>query len=96
MFCKHVDSEKSKYQKEMLQQLLSLGYIVNAVTIDGKKDLNTLFKCHPIQMWYFYQSKIVDRYITKHPKLEASIELQKILSILTKTTEFRFKSKLLS
>ena len=50
MFCKHVDSEKSKYQKEMLQQLLSLGYIVNAVTIDGKKDLNTLFKCHPIQM----------------------------------------------
>jgi len=80
----------------MLQQLLSLGYTVNAVTIDGKRGLNTLFKGYPIQMCHFHQRKIVDRYITKHPKLEASIELQKILTILTKTTEARFKSKLLN
>ena len=34
---KHVDSEKSKYYKEVLQDLLSLGYTVNAITIDGKR-----------------------------------------------------------
>ncbi|AFX71376.1 hypothetical protein IBE97_00470 [Francisella tularensis] len=58
---RHVDSEKSKYYKEMLQQLLSLGYTVNAVTIDGKRGLNTVKVC-PIQMCHFHQ-KIVDRYI---------------------------------
>jgi hypothetical protein len=80
----------------MLQELLSLGYIVNAVTIDGKRGLNTVFKRYPIQMCHFHQRKIVDRYITKTPKLEASIELQKILTRLTKTTEARFKNKLLN
>ena len=92
---RHVDSEKSKYYKDMLDELLSLGYIVNAVTIDGKRGLNTVFKSYPIQMCHFHQRKIVDRYITKNPKLEASIELQKILNRLTKTTEARFKNKLL-
>lgn len=91
---KHVKSEKSKYYKDMLDEL-SLGYIVNAVTIDGKTGLNTVFKRYPIQMCHFYQRKIVDRYITKNPKLEANIELQKILNRLTKATETRFKNKLL-
>lgn len=93
---RHVDSEKSKYYKEMLQELLSLGYTVNAVTIDGKRGLNTVFKVYPTQMCHFHQRKIVDRYITKNPKLEASIELQKLLDRLTKTTEARFKNKLLN
>uniref|UniRef100_UPI001CD14401 IS256 family transposase, variant Zn-binding type n=1 Tax=Francisella sp. XLW-1 TaxID=2610887 RepID=UPI001CD14401 len=88
---KHVDSEKSKYYKEMLQELLSLGYRVNAITIDGKRCLNTVFKEYPIQMCHFHQKKIIDRYITKNPKLEASIELQKILNRITKTTETRLK-----
>jgi hypothetical protein len=38
-------------------------------------------------MCHFHQKKIVDRYITKNPKLEGSIELQKILARLSKTTE---------
>ena len=92
---RHVNSEKSRYYKEMLEELLSLGYTINAVTIDGKRGLSTVFKSYPIQMCHFHQKKIVDRYITKNPKLEASIELQKILNRLTKTTETRFKNKLL-
>ncbi|OIN84713.1 hypothetical protein KX00_252 [Francisella sp. TX07-6608] len=79
----------------MLEELLSLGYKINAVTIEGKRGLNTVFKGFPIQMCHFHQKKIVHRYITKNPKLEASIELQKILNRLTKTTETRFKNKLL-
>ena len=92
---KYVDSEKSKYYKDMLQELLSLGYTINSVSIDGKRGLSTVFKCYPIQMCHFHQRKIVDRYITKNQKLDASIELQKILNRLTKTTETRFKNKLL-
>ena len=73
-----------------------MGYTINAVTIDGKRGLNTVFKGYPIQMCHFRQKKIVHRYITKNPKLQASIELQKILNRLTKTTETRFKNKLLN
>lgn len=80
----------------MLQELLSLGYMINAVVIDGKRGLNTVFKGYPVQMCHFHQKKIVDRYITKNPKLEASIELQKTLTRLTKTTDSRFKNKLLN
>ena len=47
-------------------------------------------------MCHFHQKKIVDRYITKNPKLETSIELQEILTRLTKTIEARFKNKLLN
>ncbi|MDE4957242.1 hypothetical protein NAI59_09830, partial [Francisella tularensis subsp. holarctica] len=58
---RHVDSEKSKFYKVMLQQLLSLGYTVNAVTIDVKRGLNTVKVC-TIQMCHFNQN-IVERYI---------------------------------
>lgn len=91
---KHVESEKSKHYRDMFQELLSLGYTINAVTIDGKRGLNTVFKSYPIQMCHFHQKKIVQRYITKNPKLEASIRLQGILNSLTTTTEARFKNRL--
>lgn len=91
---KHVESEKSKYYKILLNELLSLGYTINAVTIDGKRGLNTVFKGYPLQMCHFHQKKIIQRYITKHPKLQASIDLQVILYRLTKTTESRLKNKL--
>ena len=35
-------------------------------------------------MCHFHQKRIIQRYITKHPKLEASQELKKIVSSLTK------------
>ena len=90
----HVESEKSKYYKDLLQELLLLGYTINAVTIDGKRGLNTVFKGYQIQMCHFHQKKIVQRYITKNPKLEASIKLQDVLNRLATTTESRFKNKL--
>lgn len=91
---KHVESEKVKYYKDILSKLLSLGYSINAVTIDGKRGLNNVFKGYPIQMYHFHQKKIVQKYITKNPKLQPSIELQHILIRLAKTTEDRFKNKL--
>lgn len=37
---------------------------------------------------------IIQRYITRHSKLEASKELKKIVSRLTSTTETRFRNSL--
>jgi hypothetical protein len=90
----HVETEKCEYYKKSLKQLLSLGYTINSVTIDGKRGLNTVFKEYPIQMCHFHQKQIVQRYITKTPKLQASKDLQRIMLTLTKTTEKTFKKKL--
>ena len=45
-------------------------------------------------MCHFHQKKIVQRYITMRPKLEASKDLKKIVSRLTLTTEKNFTVKL--
>ncbi len=73
----HVETEKCASYKKLLNQLLALGYIINSITMDGKRGLNTVFMEYPIQMCHFHQKQIVQRYITKNPKLQASKDLQK-------------------
>ena len=87
----HVETEKSTSYKKLLKQLLAA---INSVTMDDKRGLNTVFKEYPMQMCHFHQKQIVQRYITKNPKLDASKDLQKIMQTLTKTTEKTFKMKL--
>lgn len=91
---KHVQSELGKDYKQLLYRLLDLGYDIQAVIIDGKRGLYKVFKEYPIQMCHFHQKKIVQRYITLHPRLEAGKDLQKIVSRLTQTTEKNFTQKL--
>ena len=45
-------------------------------------------------MCHFHQKRIMQRYITKHPKLQASKDLQKILQRLTSTNETIFTKML--
>ena len=45
-------------------------------------------------MCHFHQKRIIQRYITKHPKLQASKDLQKIMYKLTSTNETIFTKKL--
>ena len=77
-----------------MQELLFLGYKIKSITIDGKRGLYKAFEDYPVQMCHFHQKKIIQRYITKHPKLEASQELKKIVSTLTKTSDVKFTIKL--
>lgn len=45
-------------------------------------------------MCHFHQKKIIQRYLTSNPKLEAGIELKQITDTLTKTDEKEFTNKL--
>lgn len=74
--------------------LLSLGFTINSVTVDSKKSLFRVFKDYPIQMCQFHQKMIIKRYITRFPKLEASIELKRICSRLKYSNEVRFTKAL--
>ncbi len=91
---KHIQSETIKDYKHLLSELLLLGYTINSITIDGKRGLYKAFKDYPVQMCHFHQKRIIQRYITKHPKLQASKDLQKIMYKLTSTNETIFTKKL--
>jgi len=91
---KHIQSEKSSDYKQLLQVLLDSGYTIKGVTTDGKRGLYKIFEDYPIQLCHFHQKKTIQRYLTMNPRLEASIELKKIVDRLTSTTEEKFTAKL--
>ncbi len=91
---KHVQSELVKDYKQLLQRLLDYGYVAKAIIIDGKRGLFKAFKDYPVQMCHFHQKKVIQRYITMHPRLEAGKDLQKIMYNLTSTTQTLFTKKL--
>ena len=91
---KHIESELVKDYKYLKDELLDRGYTIQSVTLDGKRGLYKAFKDIPIQMCHFHQKKIVQRYITLRPKLEAGKDLKKIVSRLTQITEKNFTQKL--
>jgi hypothetical protein len=91
---KHISSETVKEYKDLKQQLEKLDYIIKSVTFDGKRGLPKLFKDYPTQMCHFHQKKIIQRYITKYPRLQAGKDLKKVMYNLTTTTEGRFTKKL--
>jgi hypothetical protein len=93
---KHIQSETLKDYKHLLSELLVLGYTINSITIDGKRGLYKALEAYPIQMCHFHQKRIIQRYITKHPKLQASKDLQKIMYKLTSTNETIFSKKLVT
>ena len=91
---KHIESEIVQDYRYLKEDLLELGYTITSVTLDGKRGLYKAFNDIPMQMCHFHQKKIIQRYITMRPKLEASQELKRIVSRLTLTTEKNLTKKL--
>ena len=91
---KHIQSKTIKDYKYLLNTLLELGYTINSITIDGKRGLYKAFEGYPVQVYHFHQKRIIQRYITKHPKLQASKDLHRILLRLTFTNETIFTKNL--
>jgi hypothetical protein len=87
---KHIQTERVDDYKYLLIELLNLGYRILSVTIDSKRGVNSIFKDYPVQMCHFHQKRIIQRYITLHPKLEASQELKRIMTGLKYSDETRF------
>ena len=56
---KHIKTEKASDYKQLLNQLLELGYTINSVTVDGKKGLYKVFQDYPIQMCHFIRKEFL-------------------------------------
>lgn len=65
-----------------IEEIIIAGYQIKGIIIDGKKELFGVFKSYPIQMCLFHMSQIIIRYLTKHPKMNASRELLALCSYM--------------
>ena len=70
------------------------GFEVAAIVCDGRKGLIQSFKNIPVQMCQFHQVAIIRRYITKNPKLPASIELKELVAMMKMTDKESFEGGL--
>ena len=73
-----------------VRELETQGWQILGMVCDGRRGLPELFSGIPVQICQFHQLQIITRYITRHPKLSASIELRDIALRLTKTDEASF------
>jgi hypothetical protein len=76
----------SDYQRGR-EYLQSKGFIIQAIVIDGRPGVRALFSDIPVQMCHFHQKAIVNRYLTRRPKLHAGKELRSIAMTLCDTNE---------
>lgn len=85
-----IRTESIKEYKRLRYDIETQGFTIKAITIDGKRGLFSLFADIPIQMCHFHQQAILTRYLTKNPKLQASIDLKRISSYLGQVSIKRF------
>ena len=90
----YVKTETNHLYKKGIEELKSKGFIIIAIVCDGRRGLIQSFAETPVQMCQFHQAAIIRRYITKNPRLPASIELKEIVKLMTRTDKESFEGAL--
>jgi len=75
---------------EGINYLKTKGIGIRGIVCDGRRGLYNALGSYPIQMCQFHQIAIVTRYITRKPKVTASIELKIIMQLLPQTDKESF------
>ena len=91
----YIQTESNLMYIRGIRELQKEGYEVLAIVCDGRRGLLNSFDGIPVQMCQFHQAAIIRRYITKNPKMPASIELKSIVDLLSKTDKESFDGLLL-
>ena len=89
-----VKTETNFLYRKGINELQSQGFEILGIVCDGRRGLFTSFENIPVQMCQFHQVAIIRRYITKNPKLPASIELKQLVSMLKCTDRESFEGGL--
>ena len=90
----YVKYETNAHYKRGIEELQNIGFKIIAIVCDGRKGLINSFINIPVQMCQFHQAAIIRRYITKNPRLPASIELKDIVSMMVQTDKESFEGAL--
>ena len=94
IFWREIDYERIESYYRARIKIESQGFKVLAIVTDGRHGVRGVFGDVPIQMCHFHQKQIITRYLTKRPKLQASIELRAISQTLCNVTEEKFTNAL--
>lgn len=90
----YVSYETNQIYRQGINELIDQGFTIKGIVCDGRRGLLNSFKNIPVQMCQFHQVAIIRRYITKRPKMPASIELQQLVSLLKCTDKESFEGGL--
>lgn len=90
LYWEEIMTESPSVYQWGISDLSQRGFTIQALVIDGRKGVREAFPGVPIQMCQFHQVKIVTRYLTTRPKLEAGQELRAIAFTLSRSTEADF------
>lgn len=90
LYWEEINTESPSVYQQGAACLVRHGFTLTALVIDGRKGVREAFPGVPIQMCQFHQIRIVTRYLTLRPHLEAGQALRTIALSLTKRTEEAF------
>lgn len=94
LYKQYVHYETNALYLAGIEEIRRRGIYIQAIVCDGRQGLFKLFDDIPMQMCQFHQIQIVQRYLTRKPKTQAAIELQKLTLQLTKQTKEEFTNAL--
>ncbi len=86
----YVKNETNRLYAQGIDELLKMGFNIQAIVCDGRKGLLNLYTNIPTQMCQFHQVAITRRYLTQSPKTEAGKELKAIVQWLKQTDKESF------
>lgn len=90
LYWEEIMTESPSVYQWGIADLSQRGCTIQALVIDGRKGVREAFSGVPIQMCQFHQVKIVTRYLTTRPQLEAGQELRAVTLTLARSTEAEF------
>lgn len=89
-------SERTVDYEVALDTLEALGYVIQGVTIDGRRGVRQLLDARgiPVQYCHFHQLQTVTRHLTRRPYLPQNRQLRSIALSLTVTTRDQLEADL--
>jgi hypothetical protein len=90
----YVKSEMNALYIRGINELKSKGFEIVAIVCDCRKGLVGAFNDIPVQLCQFHQVAAIRRYITKNPKMDASIDLKIHVALLKSTDKESFEGGL--
>ena len=75
LYVAFIRSETTLDYKLAVEAIEAAGFTIKGIIIDGKQALFKEFEKYPVQMCQFHMYQIIERYLTKHPKMIASRDL---------------------
>ena len=90
LYWKYVKYETVSGYLEGINHIKDQGVKIKGIVCDGRRGLFSALPEYLIQMCQFHQAAIVTRYLTRRPKLQASIELRDIVRMLPLTDKESF------